>query len=36
MVALGERKRQLFTRLIAPGEEMVTALTEQDIRSLFN
>ncbi len=36
VVALGERKRELFTRLITPGEEMVTALTEQDIRSLFN
>ncbi|MBR5345302.1 MAG: DEAD/DEAH box helicase [Clostridia bacterium] len=32
---LGERKRKLFDRLITPGEEMVTALTEQDIRSLF-
>ncbi len=36
VMALGERKRALFDRLIAPGEEMVTALTEQDIRSLFN
>ncbi len=35
VAALGERKRQLFARLIPPGEEMVTALTEQDIRSLF-
>jgi SNF2 family DNA or RNA helicase len=35
VAALGERKRKLFDRLITPGEEMVTALTEQDIRSLF-
>ena len=35
VMALGEQKRRLFDRLITPGEEMVTALTEQDIRSLF-
>ena len=35
VAALGERKRKLFDRLITPGEEMATALTEQDIRSLF-
>lgn len=35
VVALGQRKKALFDRLITPGEELVTALTEQDIRALF-
>ena len=35
VVALGERKRALFDKLITPGEELVTALSEQDIRRLF-
>ena len=35
VVALGERKRQLFDQLIATGGEMASALTEQDILSLF-
>ena len=35
VVALGERKRALFDRLVTPGETLVTALSEQDIRNLF-
>lgn len=35
VVALGQRKKALFDQLITPGEEMVTALTEADIRALF-
>lgn len=35
VVDLGQRKKALFDQLITPGEEMVTALTEQDIRALF-
>lgn len=35
VVELGQRKKALFDQLITPGEELVTALTEQDIRSLF-
>jgi SNF2 family DNA or RNA helicase len=35
VVALGQRKKALFDQLITPGEELVTALTEQDIRALF-
>ena len=35
VVELGERKRALFDKLITPGEELVTALSEQDIRRLF-
>lgn len=35
VVALGQRKQALFDQLITPGEELVTALSEQDIRSLF-
>ena len=36
VVALGERKRALFDRLVTPGETLVTALSEQDIRLLFS
>lgn len=36
VVALGQRKKALFDQLITPGEELVTALTEQDIRALFS
>lgn len=36
VVALGQRKKALFDQLITPGEELVTALTEQDLRALFN
>ena len=36
VMALGERKRKLFDRLITPGEELITALTEKDIRQLFS
>ena len=35
VVALGERKKALFDQLITPGEQLVTALTEADIRGLF-
>ncbi len=35
VVSLGERKRALFDRLVTPGETLVTALSEQDIRNLF-
>lgn len=35
VVALGQRKKALFDQLITPGEELVTALTEADIRALF-
>lgn len=35
VVELGKRKKALFDQLITPGEELVTALTEQDIRALF-
>lgn len=35
VVTLGQRKRALFDQLITPGEELVTALTESDIRALF-
>lgn len=35
VVALGRRKKALFDQLVTPGEELVTALTEQDIRALF-
>ena len=36
VVELGERKRKLFDQLITPGDELVTALTEQDIRMIFS
>ena len=35
VVELGERKKALFDRLITPGETPISALSEQDIRSLF-
>ncbi|MGN1020480.1 MAG: DEAD/DEAH box helicase, partial [Aristaeellaceae bacterium] len=35
VVALGQRKKALFDQLVTPGETLVTALTEQDIRALF-
>ncbi len=35
VVTLGQRKRALFDQLVTPGEELVTALTESDIRALF-
>lgn len=35
VVALGQRKKALFDQLITPGEELVTTLTEDDIRALF-
>ena len=35
VVELGERKKALFDQLISPGESGLEALTEQDIRGLF-
>ena len=35
VVELGERKKALFDRLITPGESGLDALSEQDIRMLF-
>ncbi len=35
VIALGQRKRALFDQLITPGEQLLTGLTEQDIRALF-
>ena len=32
---LGERKKALFERLITPGETVFSALSEQEIRALF-
>ncbi|MBR6164600.1 MAG: DEAD/DEAH box helicase [Clostridia bacterium] len=36
VVELGSRKKALFERLITPGESVLSALTEQDIRALFS
>ena len=36
VVELGRRKKALFDRLITPGESVLSALSEQDIRSLFS
>lgn len=36
VVELGERKKALFDRLITPGESGLEALSEQDIRALFD
>ena len=36
VVELGSRKKALFERLITPGESPVSALSEQEIRALFN
>ncbi len=35
VVELGGRKKALFERLITPGESVISALSEQDIRALF-
>ena len=35
VVELGNRKKALFERLITPGESILGALTEQEIRNLF-
>ncbi len=35
VVELGNRKKALFERLITPGESILSALTEQEIRNLF-
>ena len=36
VLKMSDRKRRLFDKLITPGEEMPTKLTEQDILSLFD
>ena len=36
VVELGSRKKALFERLITPGESVISALTAQDIRALFD
>lgn len=36
VLKMGDRKRRLFDKLITPGEEMPTKLTEKDILSLFD
>ena len=36
VVELGGRKKALFERLITPGESVISALSEQDIRALFS
>ena len=36
VVELGARKKALFDRLITPGESVLSALSEQDIRRLFD
>ena len=35
VVELGSRKKALFDRLITPGESILSALSEQEIRKLF-
>ena len=35
VIELGARKKALFERLITPGETVFSAMTEQEIRSLF-
>ena len=35
VVAMGEGKKALFDQLITPGEELITALSEKDVRALF-
>jgi hypothetical protein len=34
-VELGARKKALFERLITPGETVISAMSEQEIRALF-
>ena len=36
VVELGQRKKALFDRLIQPGESAVSAMSEQEIRALFD
>ena len=36
VLKMSDRKRRLFDKLITPGEEMPTRLTEKDILSLFD
>ena len=36
VVELGSRKKALFERLITPGETVIGAMTEQEIRALFS
>ena len=35
VVELGQRKKELFDQLITPGEELVTSLSEREVRELF-
>ena len=35
VVELGARKKALFERLITPGETVLSAMSEQEIRALF-
>ena len=35
VVELGARKKALFERLIMPGETVLSAMSEQEIRGLF-
>ena len=36
VLRMSDRKRRLFDKLITPGEEMPTKLSEQDILALFD
>ena len=36
VLQMSDRKRRLFDKLITPGEEMPTRLTEKDILALFD
>ena len=36
VVKLGQRKRELFDRMIEAGESLPTQLTDEEIRSLFD
>ena len=36
VLGMSDRKRRLFDRLITPGEEMPSRLSEKDILSLFD
>ena len=36
VIELCKRKKELFDQLITPGEDLVTALTEEEIRGLFD
>ena len=36
VIELCRKKKELFDQLITPGEDLVTALTEEEIRGLFD